>query len=71
MFTIYERETLWPIGNSALHGIDHRNRSASFGIFIGEPGCRGKGYGPLEAIAENFEGAGPSGPAPSHSLQTS
>ena len=45
MFTIYERETLRPIGNTALHGLDHRNRSASFGIIIGEPECRGKGYG--------------------------
>ena len=45
MFTIYERETLRPIGNTALHGIDHRNRSASFGIMIGEPDCRGRGYG--------------------------
>ena len=24
---------------------DHRNRSASFGIMIGEPECRGRGYG--------------------------
>ena len=45
MFTIYERETLRPIGNTGLHGLDHRNRSASFGIIIGEPDCRGKGYG--------------------------
>ncbi len=45
MFTIYERETLRPIGNTALHGLDHRNRSASFGIIIGEPECRGRGYG--------------------------
>ncbi len=45
MFTIYERESLPPIGNTALHGLDHRNRSASFGIIIGEPECRGRGYG--------------------------
>jgi len=45
MFTIYERETLRPIGNTGLHGLDHRNRSASFGIITGEPECRGKGYG--------------------------
>jgi RimJ/RimL family protein N-acetyltransferase len=44
-FTIYERETLRPIGNAGLHGVDHRNRSATFGILIGEPDCRGKGYG--------------------------
>ena len=45
MFTIYEREALRPIGNTALHGLDHRNRSASFGIIIGEPECRGRGHG--------------------------
>lgn len=44
-FTIYERETLRPIGNTGLHGIDYRNRSATFGILIGEPECRGRGYG--------------------------
>jgi RimJ/RimL family protein N-acetyltransferase len=44
-FTIYERETLRPIGNTVLHEIDYRNRTATFGILIGEPECRGKGYG--------------------------
>jgi hypothetical protein len=44
-FTIYEKETLRPIGNTGLHGVDFRNRSATFGILIGEPECRGKGYG--------------------------
>ena len=44
-FTIYERETLRPIGNTGLHEVDYRNRTASFGILIGEPECRGKGYG--------------------------
>jgi RimJ/RimL family protein N-acetyltransferase len=44
-FTIYEKETLRPIGNTGLDGVDHRNRSATFGILIGEPECRGKGYG--------------------------
>jgi len=44
-FTIYERETLRPIGNTGLHGVDYRDRSATFGILIGEPDCRGKGYG--------------------------
>jgi RimJ/RimL family protein N-acetyltransferase len=44
-FTIYESETLWPIGNTGLHEVDYRNRTASFGIIIGEPECRGKGYG--------------------------
>ena len=44
-FTIYERETLRPIGNSGLHEVDYRNRTASYGIIIGEPECRGKCYG--------------------------
>ena len=44
-FTIYERETQRPIGNTGLHKIDHRNRTATYGIVIGEPDCRGKGYG--------------------------
>jgi diamine N-acetyltransferase len=44
-FTVYERATWRPIGTSALHGIDLRNRTAGFGIFIGEPEARGKGYG--------------------------
>jgi RimJ/RimL family protein N-acetyltransferase len=44
-FTIYERETLRPIGNTGLHDVDYHNRSAIFGILIGEPECRGKGYG--------------------------
>ncbi len=44
-FTIYERETLRPLGNTSLHDVDHRNRRAAFGILIGETNCRGKGYG--------------------------
>jgi len=44
-FTIYERATGRPIGNTDLHGVDHRNRTATFGIVIGEPDARGKGYG--------------------------
>ena len=44
-FTIYERSTWRPIGNADLRDIDHRNRSAGFGIVIGESSCRGKGYG--------------------------
>jgi RimJ/RimL family protein N-acetyltransferase len=44
-FTIYERETSRPIGNTGLHGVDYRNRTATFGILIGEPEYRGKGYG--------------------------
>lgn len=43
-FTIYERTTARPIGNISL-GFDHRHREGNFGIMIGEPECRGKGYG--------------------------
>ena len=35
-FTIYESETLRPIGNTGLHEVDYHNRTASFGIIIGE-----------------------------------
>ncbi len=59
VFTIYERATLpslpssgqasgqaWrAIGTTYLADIDHRNRSAEFGIAIGEADARGKGYG--------------------------
>jgi diamine N-acetyltransferase len=45
MFTIYERETLTPIGNTALHNLDFRNGTAGFGILIGEPAFRGRGLG--------------------------
>lgn len=44
-FTIYERATGRPIGTTSLHGIDYRNRSATFGIMIGEVDARGQGYG--------------------------
>jgi RimJ/RimL family protein N-acetyltransferase len=44
-FAVYERATWRPIGLTALHGIEVRNRTAEFGITIGEPDCRGKGYG--------------------------
>jgi diamine N-acetyltransferase len=45
MFTIYERDTLRPIGNTGLHDINHQHRTATFGILIGEKDCWGKGYG--------------------------
>lgn len=44
-FTIYERASGRPIGNTGLHAVDYRNRTATFGIMIGEANCRGKGYG--------------------------
>lgn len=45
IFTVYDRLTWQPVGNTDLRQIDHRNRSASFGILIGEAAYRGKGYG--------------------------
>ena len=44
-FTIYERESRRPIGNTGLMAIHLLHRSAVFGILIGEPEMRGKGYG--------------------------
>jgi RimJ/RimL family protein N-acetyltransferase len=44
-FSVYERATWRPVGLTALHGIEIRNRTAEFGVTIGEPECRGKGYG--------------------------
>jgi RimJ/RimL family protein N-acetyltransferase len=44
-FVIYERATLRPIGSTGLHQIDHSDRTAEFGIMIGEKEAWGKGYG--------------------------
>lgn len=44
-FVIRERETMTAIGSTALHGVDMRHRTAAFGIMIGDPNARGKGYG--------------------------
>jgi RimJ/RimL family protein N-acetyltransferase len=44
-FAVYERATERPIGIVSLFHIDYRNGSADFGILIGEPDARGKGYG--------------------------
>lgn len=45
IFTIYERATLRPIGNTEWYNINHRNRTAEYGLIIGEPDVRGRGYG--------------------------
>ncbi|MGC4191202.1 MAG: GNAT family protein [Thermomicrobiales bacterium] len=45
VFLIRERTTGVPIGTSSLMDVDFRNRSAMFGIYIGEASARGKGYG--------------------------
>jgi diamine N-acetyltransferase len=44
-FTIWERATLRPIGNTGLMEVSHVDRTAEFGIVIGEKDCWGKGYG--------------------------
>jgi len=44
-FVIHELNTMAVIGSTGLHGIDLRHRSATFGIMIGDPDARGKGYG--------------------------
>ncbi|MDQ4098961.1 MAG: GNAT family N-acetyltransferase [Chloroflexota bacterium] len=44
-FLIYERATGRPIGGTGLRDVDHRNRTAIFGILIGEVDARGQGYG--------------------------
>ena len=44
-FLLYERATMRPVGTTGLSHIQHGDRSAMFGIFIGEPDARGRGYG--------------------------
>jgi diamine N-acetyltransferase len=44
-FTIYEHDGWRPIGFTYLEGIIWRDRTAEFGILIGEAEARGKGYG--------------------------
>jgi RimJ/RimL family protein N-acetyltransferase len=45
LFTIYERDSWQAVGTTYLTDIDHRHRSAEFGVLIGEATRRGKGYG--------------------------
>ena len=44
-FMIYERATGRPVGHTDLFDVDWRNRTATFGILLGEADARGKGYG--------------------------
>ncbi len=44
-FTIYEKTNFQPIGTTALDDINYRDRTASFGLLIGEVAFRGCGYG--------------------------
>lgn len=45
LFMIYEREGWRPIGFTLLREIVWRDRTAEFGILIGESDARGRGYG--------------------------
>lgn len=44
-FTVYALPDLRPVGTASLEAVDHRNRTAVFGVLIGEPGDRNRGYG--------------------------
>ena len=44
-FAVYERASWRPIGTVSLFRIDYRNSRSDFGILIGDPGARGRGYG--------------------------
>jgi len=44
-FTIYELQSVRPIGTVSLREIDYFHRAATFGLLIGEKECWGKGYG--------------------------
>lgn len=44
-FMVYELATMRPIGRAGLFDLDLANRTARYMIWIGEPDCRGKGYG--------------------------
>lgn len=45
LFVVYERERLRPIGIAELSDIDRTNRTAEYGIRIGEGDYWGRGYG--------------------------
>ncbi len=44
-FTVYDRASWHAVGTTYLTDIDHRHRSAEFGVLIGETAQRGQGYG--------------------------
>ena len=44
-FSMYERVSMRFIGLTSLRHLNHRNRTATFGILIGEKDCWYKGYG--------------------------
>lgn len=44
-FIIIDKESNLSVGSVYLRDIDHINKKAEYGIFIGEDSCRGKGLG--------------------------
>jgi len=60
-FTIYERETLRPIGTTSLHEVNQFHRTAELDLMIGEKECWGHGYGTETArlmLDYGFQGLG-------------
>lgn len=49
-FIIVENETDKPVGSVYLRDIDEKDKSAEYGIFIGEETALGKGYGSESAM---------------------
>ena len=45
VFLVRDLGAMHVIGSTSLHDIDMRDRSATFGIMIGDPSARGKGFG--------------------------
>lgn len=44
-FSVYERASMRLIGFVELNHIDHRHRTATMSLMVGEPDARGQGYG--------------------------
>jgi len=44
-YIIEDKQTDTPVGSVYLKDVDHKNKSAEYGIFIGEDSARGKGFG--------------------------
>jgi RimJ/RimL family protein N-acetyltransferase len=44
-FTVYERDTMRPIGLASLHDVDFQHGTAGLGLMIGEAEARGQGFG--------------------------
>ncbi len=44
-FTVYEHETMRPVGHTMLMNVNHLHRTADFDIIIGDKASWGRGYG--------------------------